>query len=189
MGVWDWNAVTNEVFFSDRWAEILGYNRDELTNQLSEWENRVHPDDLGAAKAALQQHFRGEIPFYQNEHRMLDKYGRYRWILDRGRMVSWTADSNPLRMVGTHTDITVRKTIELENQHLLQALRESLERVNTLSGLLPICASCKKIRDAAGQWHPLEDYISAHSDTAFSHGLCGECEQKLYPFADPLGAS
>ncbi len=63
------------------------------------------------------------------------------------------------------------------NEQLQQALRE----VRTLSGLLPICAACKKIRDDEGYWHDVEEYISSHSDTEFSHGICPDCSKRLYP--------
>jgi len=78
-------------------------------------------------------------------------------------------------------DITERKTAEEEREKLVEELREALERVKTLRGLLPICASCKKIRDNNGYWNNLESYIQRHSEAEFSHGLCPECAKKLYP--------
>lgn len=78
-------------------------------------------------------------------------------------------------------DVSARKTAEAEREQLVSELQEALQRVKVLSGLLPICASCKKIRDANGAWHHLESYISRHSDATFTHGICSECRQKLYP--------
>jgi YesN/AraC family two-component response regulator len=66
-------------------------------------------------------------------------------------------------------------------ERLILELQDALDRVKTLSGLLPICASCKKIRDDEGYWNQLEAYIQEHSDVVFSHGLCPECAKKLYP--------
>ena len=108
-GVWDWNVQTNEVFFSRRWKALLGYADDEIGNTLDEWDKRVHPDDREQCYADLEKHFRGERPFYQNEHRILCKDGSYKCFLDRGKVIKWTDDGKPLRSIGTHTDITDRK--------------------------------------------------------------------------------
>ncbi|MCI5135910.1 MAG: PAS domain S-box protein [Candidatus Electrothrix sp. AW2] len=180
-GVWDWNAVTNEVFFSRRWKEMLGFKEEEISNHLSEWEKRIHPDDKDAVYAYLNAHLNGEVAYYENEHRLLCKDGSYKWILDRGKIISWTEKGKPLRVVGTHTDIHDRKEIELENKRLMQELRKALSSVKVLSGLLPICACCKKIRNDHGYWEQVEVYIGAHSDADFSHGICPECAKRLYP--------
>ncbi len=180
-GVWDWNAVTNEVFFSRRWKEMLGFEMDEITDHLSEWDKRVHPDDRDAVYISLDSHLNGESSFYQNEHRVQCKDGSYKWILDRGKIFSWTEDGKPERIVGTHTDITLRKEAETENQHLLKELADALDKVKQLSGFLPICSSCKNIRDDKGYWNKIEKYISTHSEAEFSHGICPECARKLYP--------
>lgn len=184
-GVWDWNVVTGEVYFSTRWKEMLGFAEDEISNNLAEWESRVHPDDIEAVRADLGKHLRGEVPFYQNEHRVRCKDGSYKWILDRGKIFSWTENGEPLRVVGTHTDVTDRKQAEHEKERLIVELQEANSRIKVLSGLLPICSSCKKIRDAGDQWLPLERYIHEHSEAQFSHGICPDCLKKLYPeFAD-----
>ena len=77
-------------------------------------------------------------------------------------------------------DITERKQAEEEREKLIKDIQEALEDVKTLSGLLPICAKCKKIRDDKGYWNNLEGYIQAHSDAEFSHGICPECSDTLY---------
>jgi len=76
-------------------------------------------------------------------------------------------------------DITDIKRIEEEKQDLIEELKLALERIKTLKGLVPICASCKKIRDDRGYWNQLEEYIEAHSDAVFSHGLCPECQKRF----------
>jgi PAS domain S-box-containing protein len=78
-------------------------------------------------------------------------------------------------------DITRRKTVEHERELLISELQSSLKQVKRLSGLLPICASCKKIRDDRGYWKDVESYINDHSDATLTHGICPECMQKLYP--------
>ncbi|MDP3563937.1 MAG: response regulator, partial [Methanoregula sp.] len=74
-----------------------------------------------------------------------------------------------------------RKRQEHEKEKLIQELKAALARIRTLSGMLPICASCKNIRDDTGYWHQIESYISEHSETEFSHGICPDCMNKLYP--------
>jgi PAS domain S-box-containing protein len=184
LGFWDWNAVTNEVYFSHTWKEMLGYTEDEVGNDLSEWDKRVHPDDKEAVYADLNAHLEGKTPFYENEHRVLCKDGSYKWILDRGQVMSRTEDGKPLRVTGTHADITEKKEIELEKQRLTQELQTALNDVKVLSGLLPICSSCKNVRDDNGYWDKIETYISRHSDADFSHGICPDCAKKLYPDID-----
>lgn len=78
-------------------------------------------------------------------------------------------------------DITERKKNERERERLIAELKDALANIKTLSGLLPICASCKKIRDDKGYWNRLETYIEKHSDADFTHGICPDCAQKLYP--------
>jgi PAS domain S-box-containing protein len=78
-------------------------------------------------------------------------------------------------------DIGERKTAEHERERLIRELQDALAKVKSLSGLLPICASCKKIRDEVGQWHVLEIYIRDHTEADFSHGICPDCQKKLYP--------
>ena len=180
-GVWDWDVETNHVFFSQCWAEMLGYEPREISSDLHEWERRVHPEDMPAVRRDLENHFQGKTAYYQNEHRMLCKDGSYKWVLDRGKVVEWTEDGRPRRVIGTHADITEQKQREAEREALIRDLQEAMSEVKTLSGLLPICANCKKIRDDQGYWNQIEIYIQKHSDAEFSHGICRECAEKLYP--------
>lgn len=78
-------------------------------------------------------------------------------------------------------DISARKTAEAERERLIQQLQDALGQVKTLSGLLPICASCHKIRDGQGSWHVLENYIRKNTGADFTHGICPDCRRKLYP--------
>jgi hypothetical protein len=78
-------------------------------------------------------------------------------------------------------DISERKLAEQERERLIQELREALAKIKTLSGLIPICASCKKIRDDHGYWQQVDVYIREHSEAEFSHGLCPDCARRLYP--------
>ena len=108
-GLWDWNKKTNEVYFSKRWKEMLGFKEDEINNIFEEWEKRIHPEDLAKVHMDINNHIEGKTDTYENEHRILCKNGTYMWILDRGIIVQRDENGNPIRLIGTHTDISDRK--------------------------------------------------------------------------------
>ena len=112
-GIWDWNIVDNSLYYSSRWKEMLGYSDDELPNEYASWETNVHPDDLEETYAGLQKNIDGETEYYEGTHRMKHKNGSWVWILDRGKAI-FDDTGKAVRMIGTHTDITKQKNIELE---------------------------------------------------------------------------
>lgn len=111
-GVWDWDAATGTVYFSPQWKAMLGFEENEIGNTLHEWDKRVHPDDRDYVYAEINRHFAGHTPVYSSEHRVLCKDGTYKWVLDRGKVISRTEDGKPLRVIGTHTDLTGPKQAE-----------------------------------------------------------------------------
>jgi len=123
-GIWDWNIKTAQVFFSNRWKKMLGYEEYEIGTHLDEWERRVHPDDLAATQEAIANHLARKTPFYISEHRVRCKDGSYKWILDRGQAL-WDKEGRGIRMVGSYTDITERKQAEI-------ALKESEAKYRNL---------------------------------------------------------
>ncbi len=113
-GMWDYNYESGEVYRSTRWAELLGFKKEEISNLIEEWKDRVHPDDKERVEELLQKHFKKETESYVSEHRVLCKDGSYKWVLDRGKVIAWTENGKPKRVVGTKTDITKRKLAEEE---------------------------------------------------------------------------
>lgn len=111
-GLWDWNIVTGEIYRSDRWFEILGYQASDSKNYSQVRDELIHPHELSYMYELLNAHLRGETPNYECELRMRTREGSWKWVLDRGRVVSRDPDGKPLRMVGTHLDITARKEAE-----------------------------------------------------------------------------
>lgn len=111
-GVWDWTVQTSEIKFSKRFKQMLGFNEDEMEDSLDEWKKRVHPEELPRVMADVRACFDGSAPSYVSEYRMQCKNGDWKWILDRGKVVSRDEDGNPLRMIGTHTDIDNLKQAE-----------------------------------------------------------------------------
>jgi len=134
-GVWDWDVQTDTVKYSSRWAEMLGFAEDEVGSSFSECYAHTHPNDIDKVKTAIQRHLDGKTPAFVNEHRMRHKDGGWRWILDRGMVISRKKDGTPLRMIGTHTDITERKRSEaelLEQRGLTSAVVEAAGNVITV---------------------------------------------------------
>jgi len=128
-GVWDRNIQTGELVYSPRYKQMLGYAEDELRNQREEWVSRVHPDDKPRVLADLQAYLDGKTPAYACEFRMRAKDGSWKWILSRGMVVSRDAAGKPLRMIGTHSDVSERvrqqEEITRVNERLDLALQGS----------------------------------------------------------------
>ncbi|MGM0369362.1 MAG: PAS domain S-box protein [Bacillota bacterium] len=136
-GIWDWNLKEERVYFSSIWKQMLGYSSEEVTNDLNEWKDRVHPDDIDQAMWKIKEHLAGATEYYQDEHRMKHKDGQYIWIKDRGKVVEWTEGGDPLRFIGTHQDITEQKQIkeklaksEKRYRGLIESQQDLIVRVN-----------------------------------------------------------
>ncbi|TSA06596.1 MAG: diguanylate cyclase [Comamonadaceae bacterium] len=117
-GVWDRNLQTGEVVYSRRYREIYGYGEDQLIDHWETWEDRVHPDDLPLVTADREAYLTGKTETYSNERRMRCQDGSWKWILSRGMVVSRDAQGRPVRMIGTHTDISERKAAQQRLQML-----------------------------------------------------------------------
>jgi len=127
-GTWNWNVQTGAVTFNARWAEIMGHTLEELEPiDIQTWINSVHPDDLPHANAQLEQHFTGQQDYYDVEFRQSHQDGGWVWVNARGKVVEWTRDGKPLRMSGTHLDITERKQVEEEVRHLRNYLANIID--------------------------------------------------------------
>ena len=111
-GVWDWHIPSGQEFYSKRLVEMYGFEEGELENRAVELDQRTHPEDRAQMDLDRDWHFQGLTPTYHNEHRVRCKDGSWKWILSRGMVISRGADGKPLRMIGTHTDITERKDAE-----------------------------------------------------------------------------
>lgn len=118
-GTWEWNVCTGEVRFNERWAEMVGYTLQALQPlSIAVWERIVHPDDMPLVSRELATHFEGASEDYHCEYRMQHRRGHWIWVLDRGRVLTRTADGHPEWMMGTHTDISDRKAAEERLHHL-----------------------------------------------------------------------
>ncbi|MFA5479809.1 MAG: histidine kinase dimerization/phospho-acceptor domain-containing protein, partial [Candidatus Muiribacteriota bacterium] len=125
-GTWEWYVQTGQTEFNERWAEIIGYKLEEISPvSIKTWENFTNPDDFKKCAESLQKHFSGETEYYEAEMRMKHKNGQWIWVYDRGKVIEWDEDGNPLKMYGTHLDIDeIKKNqnkLVLLNQQLIEA--------------------------------------------------------------------
>jgi len=134
-GTWEWNVQTGETVFNEQWAGIIGYTLDEISPGSIETRMKfAHPDDLQKSGELLEEHFRGELEYYEYEYRMKHKNGQWVWVQDRGKVASLSDDGKPLWMFGTHQDITERKRGEEELRHARQtAIEASLAKSHFLA--------------------------------------------------------
>ncbi|HNB37071.1 MAG TPA: PAS domain S-box protein, partial [Anaerolineales bacterium] len=175
-GVWDWDPQTNKVYYSKHWKSILGYEENEIGNTLDEWSRRVHPDDLPKVMEEVNRHFSGITPVYVSEHRIRCKDGAYKWILDSGKVMVWSADKKPLRVIGTHRDISTRKNIEA-------ALRENEQRFSRMFHANPAVQLIIRLEDGV----VLDVNESFCQQTGFErHELVGRAMRELDLWQDPL---
>lgn len=132
-GVWDWDLNTNQIYYSKRWLEVIGYGEEDNNQQPLIWFSRIHPDDVTLVDTAIDAHLRGATERIACEYRIRHKNGFYRWVLTRGKAV-FDAKNNPVRLVGSQTDITDRKKAEQQLAH--DALHDPLTGLANRSLLL-----------------------------------------------------
>jgi PAS domain S-box-containing protein len=149
------------------WEKTLGYTREELMSRP--FLEFVHPDDR---ERTLQQNaaVRGGGQALSFENRYVCKDGTFRWL-------RWNAAPDAARqgIYSVARDVTESKLAAEEREKLVRELQTALDEVKTLREILPICSYCRKIRDDENYWHTVEGYISQHTDTRFSHGICPSC--------------
>ena len=183
-GIWDWYVQTGEMVVNERWAEMVGYELEELEPiDVKTWEDLAHPEDLERSYGLLEKYFAGENEFYEFEGRMKHKDGSWVWVLDKGKVVEWDDEGDPVRMTGTHIDITEKKeTEELANE--MYSLRSAIRQINQLivqeddlSSLLQ--KTCKMLKDLR-TYMDISIAIQREDDKIVPLAHCGDHERKLW---------
>lgn len=128
LGLWDWDLITNAVYFSPEWKLQLGYTDDELPNEFEQWKSRLHPDDVDWVLVAIQDYLNGNRPNYDIEFRLRHRDGSWRWIFARAD-VHRDAIGDPVRMMGCHLDITERRQAEAAQAEALNRLQKIASRI------------------------------------------------------------
>ncbi len=164
-------------YINHKFAEMFGYPMEEyLDNML--FSKLVYPEDLSTVEYQVNKRIKNQAEFSHYTFRGQKKTGEIVHVEIYG---SSTSLGGKPAALGTIMDITDRIKAEQEKEILILDLREALQDVKRLSGLLPLCSYCKKIRDDKGYWNQIESYIHEHSEAEFSHGICEKCAEKHFP--------
>lgn len=149
-------------------TEIIGKNAAEL---FSTKEVRTFADVISIV----------DISRDDTEEFIVEKNDGENFIVEVSASNVTSVSGEIVGRMASFVDITKRKAVEADREQLIKKLQDALDKIKTLRGIIPICASCKKIRDDKGYWNQLENYIKEHSEADFSHGICPDCAKKLYP--------
>jgi PAS domain S-box-containing protein len=164
------------TFVNNRFAEMTGFGAEQLVGRR--FQDLVSKEFKGIARDEMICRKKGYTGSYELE---LVRANAQKIFVHCSPKPSYDAQGKYLGGIGVVADITVRKNAELQLLREKEKLEDALAKIKTLSGLLPICANCKKIRDDKGYWNQIENYISLHSDVLFSHSVCPDCIKQLYP--------
>ncbi len=161
-GLWDRDLVTEQVYYSTRFKEQIGYKDDEIGANISEWVDRVHPDDIDNTVIDVNNYFQGLTELFENEHRLKHKDGSWIWVLSRAKAL-FDADGKPIRLVGFHTDISRKKELEENLQQLVnKKTSENIKQREVLQQQSKLTAMGEMIENIAHQWRqPLAQINSA----------------------------
>jgi len=128
--VLDWDFIDDSIYISPSWKEMLGYTDEELSNSLSSWADRVHRDDRKKVLSLLKKHQSKKIKYFENTHRLKHKKGHWVWVLGRAKIL-YDENGKKVRMIGTHTDITEEKELQLKYFYQSQMIEQINDSVTT----------------------------------------------------------
>lgn len=163
------------IYSSPSCERVTGYLAEEFEADPTLFYKLVHAEDLCYVAENMNRR-KFEAGLSEIEFRIICRDGSQKWIALAFLPVYEGTDFIGTR--GSSRDITERKRVEVEREGLISDLRDALSKVKLLSGLIPICAHCKKIRDDKGYWNQIESYIKDHSEASFTHGICPDCLEK-----------
>jgi PAS domain S-box-containing protein len=165
------------LYVNTSWEVLLGYTREEAQD-LDPFDT-IHPEMREEALKNAENRLIGKQAPKRYEMKFIHKKGDTIWCDFSVTLFNY--GNEPAALCVT-PNITDRKAAEKEREDLIQKLQKALDEIKTLRGIIPVCSSCKSIRDDKGLWNEMEKYIIEHSDAKFSHGICPDCAKKLYPW-------
>ena len=160
-GLWDLNIPMNKSFHSEQYCSMLGFDSDDFAKTRFDYESRIHPDDREQHDKDLQVYLDGKRKdVYVNQHRVMCKDGSYKWILDRGKVIEWSANGKPLRMIGTHSDITDQKNREQQLRRSFDIISEQNNRLLNFAHIVS-----HNLRSHSGNFQMLMEMVFDPSTT------------------------
>jgi hypothetical protein len=187
-GVWYWDLEKPEhEWMSPEFWALFGFAPADKRHSPSEWQDLIHPDDLQVVLDNFERHSKDPSHPYDQIVRYRHRDGSTVWVRCRGLAIRDDA-GKPLRMLGVHTDVTELKRTEealrertAELTRANERLQQALDDVKALSGLIPVCAHCRSVRDDDGFWKRFDTYLSSHRDVTVTHGICPDCAATHFP--------
>ncbi len=161
-GIWDLDVSTNKVFYSSQSMKMLEFDEHDTIDSISLWDDRVHPLDKKRYLKDIQLHIDNATPFYQNAQRVMTKSGDYKWILSRGKIIERDSNNNPLRIIGTHTDISAQKEKEQDLIRTLSIIGEQNSRLLNFAHIVS-----HNLRSHSGNIEMLLNIIDEETDEDF----------------------
>jgi PAS domain S-box-containing protein len=188
-GIWDWNIPAGTVFFSPRWYTMIGYEPNELTGTYATWQSLLHPDDLGPAEQKIRDNLERNDEGYAAELRMRTKQGDWKWVLARGKVVERDAAGKPVRMVGTHTDISGQKYGQEELARKNEELVASYEQIAATEEELrenydELAISQRSVQESERKFRNLYQYAQVGLfETSLKDGTVVACNERYATLA------
>ena len=145
-GLWDWDLITDEVYFSPRWKDMIGYRDEEFPNTFAAFEKTIHPADRDRVITMIKNYLEGKQPIFETEFRFRHKKGPYRWILARAAAI-WNEQGKAIRMAGSHMDITERVETQVQLERRARELETVTEVSNAVSTILEPDAMLQRVVD------------------------------------------
>ncbi len=169
--IWRSDTTAKCDYFNEKWLAFTGRSMEQ--EHGDGWTDGIHSDDYEQCLQIYTEAFKRQ-EIFEMQYRLRRHDNVYRWLFDRG-VPFFSPTGKFAGYIGSCIDVTEK----VEAQQELQKVQ--MAEMKELRGLLPICASCKKIRDDQGYWNQIEVYIKKHSEVEFSHSICPDCISKLYP--------
>lgn len=162
--------------------KLTGYKPEDMVKSVrADYGSLIVPEDMARIRSEIMRAIESGKP-YNLTYRIIDAAGQQKWVWDQGGLSGGSKKVGEAQWLeGFITDITESKKLEVENQKAIADLQQALSEIKVLRGIIPICSSCKKIRDDKGLWNQVEQYLKEHTDSEFSHSICPECAARMYP--------
>lgn len=161
-GIWDLDVKSNKVFYSSQSMKMLEFDEHDRIDSIDLWDDLVHPDDKERYLTDIQAHIDHLTPYYENAQRVRTKSGEYKWILSRGKIIQRDALNNPLRIIGTHTDISLQKQKEEEMIKTMEIIGKQNSRLLNFAHIVS-----HNLRSHSSNIEMLLNIIDGESDDAF----------------------